>query len=169
MVILWYSNPQRNRARGMEFLIDHNPPWNGAIKDVMLFPNKPPEMLVERYVDIWTERGQAMTPIDAGAVKRKLVIALKQNAAAKVRLPADLVLLREQFFSHVLSLPDAPNTPTFTIDDVDALSESGQSAESLARFEQTVGRRIRMEDGKELFVDASIANITFDDGDDEAG
>ena len=165
--MLWFSNSQRNRARGLQFLIDYNPPWDGSIKDTMLFPNKPPAQLIERYVDMWAERGQPMTPIDAAAVKRKLIIALKQNEAAKVRLPQDLVALREEFFAHVLWLPDAPDTPAFTIDDFQALSESGQSAEEIARFEQTVARRIRMEDGKELYIGADIANLGFDDWDDE--
>ena len=163
VIVLWYSNPQRNRARGLQFLIDRNPPWDGAIKDVMLFPNKPPQLLIERYVDMWQERGPAMTPIDAATLKRTLVSALKQNEAAKIRLPLDLVLLREQFFAHVLSLPDGPQTPAFTIDDFHALSTVGQSAETLSRFEQTIGRRIRMEDGKEVFIDASLANMDFDD------
>jgi hypothetical protein len=109
-----------------------------------------------------------MTPIDAAAVKRKLVIALKHNETAKIRLPVDLVLLREQFFAHVLLLPDAPDTPAFSIDDFHALSEAGQSAETLSRFEHTVGRRVLMEDGKELFIDASLANMDFGDWDDEA-
>jgi hypothetical protein len=69
----------------------------------------------------------------------------------------------------VLSLPDAPDTPAFSTDDFHALSEAGQSAETLSRFEQTVGRRVLMEDGKELFIDASIANMDFGDWDDEAG
>jgi hypothetical protein len=51
VVVLWYSNPQRNRARGLHFLIDRNPPWDGSIKEVMPLPNKPPTALVERYVD----------------------------------------------------------------------------------------------------------------------
>ena len=167
VIVLWYSNPQRNRARGLQFLIDHNPPWDGAIKDVMLFPNKPPEQLIERYVDMWRERGQAMTPIDAAALKRRLVIALKQNEAAKIRLPADLIRLREQFFAHVLSLPDGPDSPAFSPDDFHRLSETGQSAETLSHFEQTVARRIRLEDGREVFIDASIANMDFDDWEDE--
>jgi|SRR5579859_4077207 len=169
VIVLWYSNPQRNRARGLQFLIDRNPPWNGALKDVMPFPNKPPETLIERYVDRWKEHGQGMTPIDAAAAKRKLVLALKQNEAAKVRLPVDLVMLREQFVAHVLTLPDAPDTPAFSPDDFNALSETGQSAEALSRYEQTVGRRVLMEDGKELFIDASLANMDFGDWDDEAG
>lgn len=169
VVVLWYSNPQRNRARGLQFLIDHNPPWDGSVKEVMLLPNKPPGKLIQRYVEMWKERGQAMTSIDAASVKRKLVFALKQNDAAKVRLPVDLVMFREQFFEHILSLPDAPDTPAITIDDFHVLSQTGQSAEALSRFEKTVARRIRMEDGKELYIDASIANMAFDDWDDEAG
>ncbi len=165
--VLWYSNAQRNRARGMQFLIDHNPPWEGAIKDVMLFPNKPPEQLIERYVEMWAERGQAMTPIDAAAAKHKLVLALKQNEAARVRLPKDLVALREPFFAHVLALSDAPGTPPFTVDDFQTLSVSGQSAEEISLFEQTVARRVRMADGKELYIDASIANQGLGDWEDD--
>ena len=166
---LWYSNLQRSRARGLLFLIDGNPPWDWAVKDVMLFPNKPPQALIERYVDSWKENGPAMTAIDALALKRRLVLALKQNEAAHIRLPADLIRLREVFFEHVLSLPDGPDTPAFSTDDFDRLSTTGQSAEDVSRFEQTVGRRVLMEDGKELFIDASIANIDFGDWDDEPG
>jgi hypothetical protein len=72
--VLWYSNPQRNRARGLQLLIDYNSPWDGSIKEVRLFPNKPPEMLIRRYVEMWKERGRAMALIDAAALKRKLVI-----------------------------------------------------------------------------------------------
>ena len=167
VIVMWYSNAQRNRARGLQFLIDRNPPWEGSIKDVMLFPNKPPERLIERYVEMWAERGQAMTPIDAAAAKRKLVLALKQNKAARVRLPKDLVALREPFFAHVLALPDAPRTPAFTMDDFQTLSESGQSAEEISLFEQTVARRIRLDDGKEVYIDASIANLGLGDWEDD--
>jgi len=169
VIVLWYSNPQRNRARGLQFLIDHNPPWDGAIKDVMLFPNKPAEQLIEHYVDMWRERGHPMTAIDAAALKRRLVSALKQNEAAGIRLPADLVQLQEQFLAQVLSLPDGPDTPAFSADDFQRLSTTGQSAEEVARFEQTVARRIRLEDGQEVFIDPRLAELDFDDWEDEAG
>jgi hypothetical protein len=169
VIVLWHSNARHSRARGLQFLIDGNPPWEWAIKDVMLFPNKPPEQLIERYVDMWRERGQAMMPIDAAALKRMLVIALKQNEAANIRLPADLIRLREEFFAHVLALPDGPDTPAFSSDDFHRLSTTGQSAEALSRFEQTVARRIRLDDGQEVFVDPSLAKLDFDDWEDEAG
>lgn len=168
VIVLWYSNPHKNRARGLQFLIDYNPPWEGAVKDAFLLENKPPEWLEQRYIAMWAARGQEMTAIDAVAAKRKLLGALRQNQAAQVRLPQDLVPLRQQFIEHVLSLPDAPDTPAFTVEDFHTLSETGQSAEELARFEQTVARRIRMPDGQELYIDASLANDDFDDWDDEA-
>jgi hypothetical protein len=169
VIILWYSNPQRSRARGLEVLIDGNPPWDWAVKEVMLLPNKPPETLIERYVDMWKENGPAMTPMDAPALKRRLVVALRQNEAAHIRLPADLIGLREVFFEHVLSLPDGPDTPAFSADDFDRLSTTGQSAEEVSRFEQTVARRIRLDDGQEVLVDPSLAEMDFGDWDDEAG
>ena len=167
VIVLWYSNPQRNRARGMEFLIDGNPPWDWAVKDVMLFPNKRPEQLIERYVKMWAEQGEPMTPVDAAALKRRLVIALKQNESANIRLPADLVQLREEFFAHVLSLPDGPDTPAFSSDDFQRLSETGQSAEAVSEFEQTVGRRIRLEDGTEVMVDPSLPYLDLEDWEDD--
>ena len=167
--VLWYSNPQRNRVRGFQFLLDYNPPWDGSIKDAFLLPDKPPRTLIRRYVETWEARGQAMTPMEGPEVKRKLLRALLSNRSANIRLPELLILFREQFFGHVLSLPDLPDTPSVTIDEFHTLSQAGQSAESLSHFEQTVGRRIRMEDGKELFIDASLANLAFDefDGDED--
>jgi hypothetical protein len=168
VVVIWYSNAQRTRARGMQILIDRNPPWNGALKDAFLFPNKPPEALIEHYVDMWASRGHAMKPLTAPEAKRKLVLALKDNEAAGVRLPKDFVALREPFIEHVLGLPDAPDTPAFTLADFQALSEHGQSAESIAHFEQTVARRVLMDDGQELYIDASLANEDFGDWDEES-
>jgi hypothetical protein len=165
--VLWYTNPRRYRATGMQFLIDYNPPWDGAIKDAFLLPKKPPQALVERVVEPWDERGQAMTPLEAGPAKRKIVRALLANRAANIRLPEDLVLLREQFFEHILPLPDLPDTPAFTVDDFHHLSRVGQAAEAISEYELTVGRRIRMEDGKELFIDAELANMGMDGFEDD--
>ena len=167
VTLFWYSNPHHNRLSGLQFLIDHNPPWNGAIKDVFQFPSKPLPTLLKRYVQMWAERGNPMDPIDAAAVKRKLLQALLANWEANIRLPKDLIALREQFFQHVLTLPDLPDTPAFTVDQFHALSQLGQSPEALSQFEHTVGRRILMEDGQELFIDAQIANQGLDDWDDD--
>ena len=167
VIVLWHTDARKTRAQGMEFLIDYNPPWDGAVKDIMFLPKKTAETLVARFVRIWDKRGQPMTPIGAAEVKRKLLTALACNRASGIRLPRDLVLYREQFFQHVLVLPESPGTPPFTVEDFHALSQAGESPQVISAFEQTVGRRIRMEDGKELFVDASLANMGSDEWDDE--
>ncbi len=167
VVVLWHTDARKTRAQGMEFLIDYNPPWDGAVKDIMFLPKKTAETLVARFVRIWDKRGQPMTPIGAAEARRKLLTALASNRASGIRLPRDLILYREQFFQHVLVLPESPGAPLFTVEDFHALSQAGESPEAISAFEQTVGRRIRMEDGKELFIDASIANMGQDEWDDE--
>jgi hypothetical protein len=167
MVVLWYSSVHGNRVRGIQFLIDYNPPWEGAIKDAFMLPSKSPEVLIQRQRDVWAARGLAMDPVSAAEAKLKLLQALAANRSAEVRLSKDLIALREPFIEQVLSLPDLPETPPFTPGDFDELSRTGTPAEDLAQFEQVVGRRIRLEDGKEVFVDASIANMDDDEWLDE--
>lgn len=60
--------------------------------------------------------------------------------------------IRDLFAMHLLALPDAPDTPAFTLDDFDQLAQVGQSAEAITHMEQTVGRRVRLEDGQEILV-----------------
>jgi hypothetical protein len=165
VILLWYTHPRRDRASGMSFLIDYNPPWDGAVKDIMVFPHKSPQALTRRFVDIWEERGRAMAPIGAAEFKRKVLTALGRNRTQDIRLPHDLIAARDLFLRYVLTLPDLPDTPAFTAADFDALAGTGQTPESLSHFEHTVGRRIRMDDGKEVFIDAAIANMEFDDWD----
>ncbi len=162
VIVLWYSNRQRTRARGMNFLIDRNPPWHGALKEIMMLENKMPAQLKERYVDTWGQQGQTMTPISAVEAKRLIVTALTDSLSRQIRLPGELVLFREQFFEHILTLPDAADTPRFTADDFQAASQTGQSAEEIARFEKKVGRRIVGDDGQEIFIDANLANTLME-------
>jgi hypothetical protein len=63
-----------------------------------------------------------------------------------------LIAAREHLIRQVLSLPDGPNTPSFTTKDIDFLCRNGQRPEDIMRYERTVGRRVRMSDGKELLV-----------------
>jgi hypothetical protein len=156
--LMWYTDRHRHRATGMQFLIDYNPPWEGSVKDAFLFPRRPFHEL-EALVQDWEVPGQRMQAIEAGAAKRKIIQALLANRAANVRLPEDLVMLRDQFFEQILTLPDLPDTPAFTPDDFHALSQAGQPAEDLSRYEQTVGRRVRLEDGQEVFYDAATVEV----------
>jgi len=152
VVLIWYSDPKRTRARGMNFLIDYHPPWDGALKDIIYFPQRPPKDLVKRYVEIWEERGQPMTPLSAVEAKQKILRALDCSRKSEMRLPRDLIAVREEFVRHMLSLPDGPDTPPITAQDVEFLCQHGQRPEEIVHLEQTVGRRTRMADGTEVLV-----------------
>ena len=153
IVILWYTDHRRRNVRGMNFLVDYNPPWEGATKDIMHFPTRAPEEAVREYVDFWKQRpGRELVRISDAEVKEKILKSLEVNRREGIRLPQDLIRARYHFLRHVLTLPDTPETPPFTAKDFDELSRRGKSAEGIMLYERTVGRRVRMEDGKELLV-----------------
>lgn len=160
VVVLWYTDVKKRRVYGMGFLIDYNPPWDGAIKDVMLYPKLDPRDAKRKYIDIWAEDGQALTPIRGATAKTKILQCLECNRRSKIRLPRDLIANRDAFARFVLALPDASDTPKFTAADWDALTRQPQTVEEIRRVEQTIGRRVRMEDGKELWILGNLDDET---------
>jgi hypothetical protein len=152
IIVLWYTDSRRRKVRGMNFLVDFNPPWEGAVKDIAVFPQGSPDRVTREYVDFWTRRGLLLKRLSASEVKREILECLEVNRHEGIRLPRDLIRARDLFLEHVLSLPDLPDTPPFTAEDFDTLASAGETPESLSHFEQTVGRRVRMEDGQEVFI-----------------
>jgi hypothetical protein len=153
LILLWYTSRNQHRVQGFNFLIDYNPPWDGSIKDIMLYPQRSPQAAITQFVDGWRARVPVpMRQIDAVEAKQKIIEALARNDEAKIRLPEDLITSREAFVQHVLTLPDGPQTSSFTLEDFDFLCRNGERPEAITRYEQTVGRRVRMPDGKELLV-----------------
>ncbi len=152
IVVLWYADHRRRKVQGMSLLIDFNPPWEGAVKDNMILPRRSPERAIEEFVDMWTQRGMRLEPLGAAEVKREILKSLDANRQEGIRLPRDLIRARKPFVKHVLSLPDMPGTPSFTAEDFAELCRAGKSVESIRHFEQTVGRRVRLDDGKEMIV-----------------
>lgn len=167
-MVFWYSHPKRSRVKGLGFLIDRNPPWEGALKDVMEFPNREPSEMLREFVDGWrASEGSNLEEISAAQVKREILTALQCNRAEAIRLPRDLIAARDLFLRHVLTLPDEPDAPSFTAEDFRYLSTHGETPESISHFEHTVGRLMRLEDGGEVLVDPAFAEMDGDDLDDE--
>ena len=160
VLLFWFTEPRKRRMSGMSFLIDYNPPWDGAVKDITAFPVKSPDAVRDRFVTTWNERGMPLQVVSDAEAKQRVLTALACNRSSNIRLPHDLIAARDAFVRWVLSRPDTARTPTFTSDDFDHLSRNGQFPEDIARYEQTVGRRVRMEDGGEVLVMGS-----FDDED----
>jgi len=117
-------------------------------------PTLTPEQEARQEPSWWARKPRTWMMPTVGAQEAKTVVltALHCNRTAQLRLPRDLIAAREIFAQYVLSLPNAPDTPAFTMDDFDFLARHGKSPEGIVHFEQTVGRRVRMEDGKELIV-----------------
>lgn len=153
LIILWYIDSQQRKVHGFSFLIDYNPPWEGAIKNVIILPKGSLDVVKRKVVDAWQESlGVQMEKISGKAAKEKLLTCLQVNYQENIRLPKDLTAIRDMFWKYFPALPDIPEIPDFTPKEFDYLSQNGQSPEHINHFERTVGRRIRLEDGKEIFM-----------------
>lgn len=166
LVVLWYADGRRNQVTGINFLIDYNPPWEGATKDVMVIPKMPPDEAVALYVDRFArELGLKLDKFNATEAKQTVMETLAHNEAEDIRLPKDLIPLKSDFVRRIIGLPNGPETSEFAANfsaaDFDRLAVEGRSPEELNQFERTVGRRVRMKDGKELFI------MGVDDWDDD--
>ena len=162
-VLFCYTSYRRDRVRGLNILIDYNPPWEGSAKDVAVLPQAAPQKAVQDYRSIWEERGIDLRSLDPIEAKTLVLNFFLANRKEGIRLHRDFAGLRDEFAQHLFSLPDGSETPLFTIEDFDELTHEGKSAESLMMYEQTVGRRVRLEDGKELLVMGSDDDFFLDD------
>ena len=152
VAVFWYTSPKKNRAQSIGFLLDYNPPWDGSVKDVLVAPRRPPKRSLKDFLDTWADGEMEPEAVSAEQAKTVILTALNCNRAANLRLPRDLIAARETFVRYVLSLPDAPDTPSFTLDDFDFLAHDGKRPEEVMHFERTVGRRVRLEGGEEVLV-----------------
>jgi hypothetical protein len=150
--IFWYTDTRRRRAQAMTFLLDYNPPWDGSVKDIIVSPQKPPDQVLKRFHSTWDNIDMSPDSISPAHLKTVVLKALACNREAEVRLPRDLINARDLFEEQILSLPDEPETPTFTMADFDWLAAHGERPENIMAFEQAVGRRVRIGDDEELLV-----------------
>lgn len=157
----WYANSQCNRVRGVGLLIDGNPPWDGSIKEVIMIPSYSPEALQSDFLDHWQLRGMPLMEISVEEGKDILIDALECNRKAGIRLGSDVAACRELFIRYILPLPQWKETVLFTIEDFDYLTQNGQRAEDIVHYEQTVGRRVRTQDGKEIVVVGDPSDFDF--------
>lgn len=150
--VYWYTDHRRRRIKGLVVLIDHNPPWEGAVKDVFVTPAKEPEEAIATYVDGPVTHDILVHPVAPAQAKAAILRALDANRREEIRLPRDLVAARQVFLEHVLTLSDDPDAPPFDAEAFDALARVGMSAEELRLFEHVVGRTVRLPDGGEVLI-----------------
>ena len=151
LIVLWCTDRKRSRVQGFSFLLDFNPPWEGAVKDITALPRRHRQAAIRDFVGIWEERDMVLAPLSAEEAANKLLEALERNRQESIRLPDDLISHRDSFQRHVLPLLERASGGNFTMAGFDELSRISRTAESIMHYEHTVGRRVRMEDGKEVF------------------
>jgi len=152
VVVTWYTDSRKRRAQGLGFLLDYNPPWDGSVKDVNITPKWAPDRLQREFIAHWNQRDMELKSISPERAKTVILTALACNREFEVRLSRDTAKEKDTFEKHILSLPNGPDTPAFTMKDFDFLALQGKPAEEIMEFEQTVGRRIRLEDGEEIVL-----------------
>jgi hypothetical protein len=152
ITVFWHTSPRRKRAQSIGLLLDYNPPWDGSVKDALVTSPRSPKRLLRDVLAVWRQGDMEPESISAERAKTIMLTALNCNRSAGIRLPRDLIAARDVFERYVLALAGAPDTPSFTMDGFDFLSHNGQRPEEIVRFERTVGRRVRVEDGKEMVV-----------------
>jgi hypothetical protein len=152
LMIFWYTSRRQQRVQGLSLLLDFQPPWDGAVKDAMRYPQRAPAAALEEFVHVWDRRGAPATPLTAVEAKCRVLEALVHNRESKIRLHSDLIAARDLVVRSLLNMPDGPDTPPFTEADFDFLSSHGERAETLQRQEQRFGYRTRAPDGREIHI-----------------
>jgi len=152
LMFFWYTSRRQHRVHGLSLLLDFEPPWDGAVKDAMRYPQRAPEAALVGFVHFWRQRGEPAEQLPATEAKRRALDALAHNRTSNIRLHPDLVAARDLFVGNLLALPDGPDTPRFTAADFDFLASHGEHPEALRRQEQLFGYRARTSDGKEIRI-----------------
>lgn len=151
VVVTWYTDSRKKRAQGLGFLIDYHPPWDGALKDTLITSRMSPDEIHSQF-SYWGLRSIALDIISLERAKTEILTALTCNLEAEIRLSRDTVKAKDMFEKQILSLPDGPDTPAFTMKDFDFLASHGERAEEIMDFEQNVGRRVRLQSGEEVVL-----------------
>jgi hypothetical protein len=147
-----FCRDQRGHLGGVILLIDHNPPWEGAVKDVIALRPRADESRFRQFLEVARASGTPLLRKSEAEIKQEILEALEANRVEEIRLCRDLAASRELFLDCILPLQGTPETPPFTAEDFDELCRTGTPTEELRAQERTVGRRVRLADGKELLI-----------------
>lgn len=152
IILLWYISPKRSMIQGANYLLDYNPPWNGAVKDGFFFPKKTTEKLETEILSRHRNVGMILKDISAAEAKDITINALVANYNAGIRLHRDAALTRDGFEKHILPLTGLPETPDYSLDDFDYICDNGKRAETLQSNEKNFGYRTRTDSGEEVVL-----------------
>lgn len=152
VAVFWYTSPQRRRVRALSLLLDFEPPWEGALKDVAVLGQRSPDEAINAFFDLWRGQGGEPRPLTASEAQQAILVALGRNREQGIRLPADVIGARELFLSMMGSLASAESGAEFGAAEFDALATSGRRPEDLRLNEQIGGYQTRTPNGDVILL-----------------
>lgn len=147
VTLFWHEDGRRRRVRAASFLIDFQPPWEGALKDLAYFSFRDFARAHAEYFASWREAGLEQRAIAVTEATRQIWACLGQSKARVIRLPADFIPVKSELMPFLRSLPTDPDVATLSPDEITLLAAVGRRPEDLRRDEQRFGYQRRMADG----------------------
>lgn len=152
VTLFWYEDMRRRRVHSASFLIDYEPPWEGALKDLAYDNFRDADSATRRFMSVWT-KGYAMPrQIDVSSFARLVWTALRQSQAQDIKLPADFIAAAPVVLPMLRALPTHPEAPALDEDELKVLMTSGRSPEAIWQQEQLFGYQKRMPDGTIIHI-----------------
>lgn len=145
--LFWLDDPRRKRVRMASLLVDFQPPWEGAVKDIAYHTFRDFTTATDEYFALWRRTGMPPRPIDAAEASRLIWTALGKNYAEQIRLPADLLAEFETVMPMLYALPAVPEAPPLGEQELLAVTTHGRSPEGLRTEERFFGYQTRLDDG----------------------
>jgi len=152
LMVFWFTGSNKSQVRGMSFLLDFNPPWEGAVKDIAVFPYRAPNEAIREFVGSYEQGVGQMKEVSEKDAKKEILMRLLINRREDIRLPRDLIAAKDVFFNNIMTLADTPDTPSYTIEDFNEASRNGRLPKELSAFEQKYGGIARLKDGSEMLI-----------------
>lgn len=145
-MLFWYEE-QRRRVYSAAFLVDFEPPWEGALKDVAFVRHRTFNDALDRYRLHWRFSGLEPYEIDATTAAQRVWTALRQSQAQGIRLPADFIPVLPQIMPLLNALPVAEGVEPLSTSEIELLATTGRSPESIRIEERRFGFQTRLVDG----------------------
>ncbi|PDW04004.1 hypothetical protein [Candidatus Viridilinea mediisalina] len=152
LALFWYKDERRRQVQSLMFLIDHEPPWEGALKDIAYKPFRNADIAMEEYFKVWEDAPDPPEELDRVDAMQQFWASLRQNQAQGIRLPVDFIAVLPQTLVALYTLSDHPEVSPLSQEELLALAQEGQSPERIRKEEQLHGYQMRRPDGSVMRI-----------------
>lgn len=147
VTLFWHEDRRRRKVATVSFLLDFEPPWEGALKDLSYRTFSDLTQSREKFLAIWRAGGNEPRRIAIADAAEYIWAALGQSQTQGIRLPADFIAVMDKLAPFLLALPSG-KAPALSSAELEALATNGRSPEAIRRDEQLLGYQKRMPDGR---------------------